>query len=136
MPRREDSPTGGHPIHRNAKEIVQMADNSEGAPGLPDTPDPGNFPIGSPESRAAARLLLRKVNAVKCYFVRRGPDGPEECDPGSATVRGGDLPDLTYERREGETAKEFEKRIWDDLPAAGPLRVVTMHPRTDGPEAA
>jgi hypothetical protein len=36
-----------------------------------DTPRPGNFPIGSPESRAAARMLMgsRRDNRKRIQFV-------------------------------------------------------------------
>lgn len=119
-----------------------MVENTERDPELPDTPDPSHFPIGSAESRAAMRLVLESGGTphIESYFVEPGevseyfPSGaPKRCESVRAEVRGGDLPDANYERREGETSAVFEKRVWDDLPALGQMRVVTFFPLEDKP---
>jgi len=102
-----------------------MHENIDPRPILPDTPDPGDFPLGSPESRAAARRKLGTCKHVVKYYV--GSDG-KECEPIAAVIRGGGLPDATYERREGESVNRFKNRVYRDLPAVGPLRCVRLIP--------
>jgi hypothetical protein len=94
-----------------------------------DTLSPADFPIGSPESRAAARLQLRRCEHALTYYVESGPDWkPTECNPIGAKITGGGLPDLSYLRREGETVNAFKRRVFADLPAGGPMRFVHMIP--------
>ncbi len=123
-----------------------MIEKSKPDNDLPDTPSLAEFPIGSPESRAAARRLLEagSIRHIKSFYVEAGErdsEGrmigpPRECDPVRAKVEGGGLPDAIYTRLESETAAQFEARVWDDLPVAGPRRVVSMYPRDDSPDHA
>ena len=114
-----------------------MLEKSEHEPDLPDTPDPSNFPLGSPESRAATRFLLEAGTHIKCCYIEPGPDGsPIECVPVRAKMEGGGLPDAEYVRLQGETAEAFEARVWSDLPIAAPLRVVSFFLADDPPDQA
>ena len=131
-----------------------MSENIDPKAGLRDTPSPSEFPIGSPESRAAARLFLERGAAriLKWYCVE-APEldadespikGPiRECEPASATLCGFPLPPVEFVRAENETAAEFEKRVYDSVPVAGPpgnnehfLWSLTFHPRKDSPDQA
>jgi hypothetical protein len=103
-----------------------MHENIDLNPLLPDTPDPADFPVESPESRAAARRKLRTCKHILKYYVR--PDG-KECEPIAAVILGGGLPDARYERLEGESINRFKERVYQDLPAGAPLRCVRLIPR-------
>jgi hypothetical protein len=107
-----------------------VIENPKKGPSSDDTLSPADFPLNSPESRAAARLQLRKSEHVVKYYV--GTDGTE-CEPIAATIGGGGLPELRYERREGETVNAFKRRVYRDLPAGSPLRCVRLIPREDHP---
>jgi hypothetical protein len=130
-----------------------MADKSERDLGLRDTPNPADFPIGSPESRAAARRFLHSGSAriIKAYCVEaseRDADGgaigpPRECDPMGATLKGFNAPHMEYRRGDDETAAEFESRVFDSVPVAGPpgsneffYWIIEMHPRKAPPNQA
>jgi hypothetical protein len=52
----------------------------------------------------------------------------------AAKIEGGNLPTLNYERGAEESKARFKRRMYMDLPAAGPLRVVTFTPRADPPK--
>lgn len=129
-----------------------MADKSERDLGSPDTLNPADFPIGSPESRAAARRFLQSgaTKILKWYFVKglesdendniiRGPVRECECD--RVTLSGFEAPTVEFVRAENETAEEFENRVYAAVPVAGPpgsyepfIWSLTFHPRknTDG----
>ena len=121
-----------------------MPENQEKDHGSGDTLSPADFPLQSPLSRAAARLLLRSIPHVEVHYVdtaARDSDGTAigpllECDPWRAKVQGGGLPELSYERGAEESKEAFKKRVYDDLPVGEPLRVVTMIPRTKSPDQA
>jgi hypothetical protein len=108
-----------------------MFENKQNDASPGDTPSPDDFPLNSPESRAAARMQLRKCEHVVKYYV--GP-GAEECEPIAALILGGGLPDARYERREGESVNAFKRRVYADLPAVGPLRCVRLIPRETPPK--
>jgi hypothetical protein len=85
-------------------------------------------PIGSPESRAAARSLLSdaaKPPYFEVVFVKPGRrdehncliEPPVECDSRRASIglNGG----KTIERAEGESLADFKARVSEDLPAMG-----------------
>jgi hypothetical protein len=111
-----------------------VIENPQNDPSSGDTDlSPADFPLGSPESRAAARRMLRTVEHVEVSYWESGPDGPRECDPISARVDGGGLPELSYQRREGETVNAFKSRVYEDLPATTPMRFVTFIPKKDSP---
>jgi hypothetical protein len=111
-----------------------MVENNEKDNGSGDTLSPADFPLASPESRAAARFRLREIPHVVTTYVESSPDGtPVECDPVSAKIGGGGLPELIYERGERETVAEFKSRVYDDLPVGEPLRLVSFLPRKDSP---
>lgn len=89
--------------------------------GLSDTkPGPGNFPLRSLESRAAARAKLEGRNAppsIVCIVVKAprrdllGNSLPHDEPEVWAEARG-----VRYERRAGETAEELQKRVLADQP--------------------
>jgi hypothetical protein len=111
-----------------------MVENNENDPVSGDTLSPADFPLNSPESRAAARRRLRVVEHVVTTYWESSPDGPRECDPISARVDGGGLPELSYQRRDGETVNAFKSRVYEDLPATTPMRFVSFLPRKDSPD--
>jgi hypothetical protein len=108
-----------------------MLENKQNDPSSGDTPSPSDFPLGSPESRAAARRKLGTCEHVVKYYV--GQDG-KECEPIAATIMGGGLPDARYERLEGESVNAFKNRVYRDLPAGAPLRCVRMIPADNPPK--
>jgi hypothetical protein len=129
-----------------------MNENNQPEEGLPDTNSLSEFPIGSPESRAAARRFLQSGSAriLKYYSVTAARDdegrviGPvHECEPGSATLKGFLAPTVEFTRADNETHAEFEKRVFDNVPVAGPpgsneyfMWTVSFHPRKDSPDQA
>lgn len=93
-------------------------------PSLPDTdlPLPGDFPLGSPQSRAAARTRLENwagdvaPNLSLIYYEpgERDFDGtlgaPVRTDSNHAIVFGGGKPDVHVTRLAGESLAGFEVR--------------------------
>jgi hypothetical protein len=97
-----------------------MKDFGRDKGGLPDTdfsgPRPGDFPLYSPASRAAARAVLERLGSIDrppnlvIVFMEPSPDGPRQCDSVRATVDGGDMPTVEFERLPEESLSEFQAR--------------------------
>lgn len=89
----------------------------------PDTVLPSEFPVGSDESRMAARAVLQNLGGppdIAVWLVKpviangefQVTDGRlRETDHYRATCGGRE-----WLRREGESLKEFKNRVRDDLP--------------------
>lgn len=103
-----------------------MTEKIEKGVALPDTLL--SRPVGSPESRAAARALLDSTNhppSIEVFFMRPGKrdendrliSPPVECDSRRASIglNGG----KNIERAEGESLAGFKTRVSDELPATG-----------------
>ena len=84
-----------------------------------------NFPLGSVESRASARMML-----VKPIRDSAGDNifGGEECD--SHTAKCGEK---LFTRSESETLIEFKARVHDAMPVGGPPSFIIFEP--DEPKA-
>jgi hypothetical protein len=105
-------------------------------------PNPGNFPLGSMESRAAARARLAALASANpgphiiTFFYEAGerdasgcPIGePVKCESVFAKMSDGDRPYIEYRRLDGESWEEFQVRVLDALPHDGKTRVVTFFP--------
>jgi hypothetical protein len=91
--------------------------------GTDSTARPGDFPLGSPQSRAAARSKLESLGgevAPNISFVfyepgERNADGtlgaPVRVDANHATIDGGNRPAIEVDRSPGEELDEFELRV-------------------------
>jgi hypothetical protein len=102
-------------------------------------PRPEQFPIGSLESRAAARALLetnRPAPHIFIVFYRPSENGPVKIDAHHARIDGGQLPPIELVRDLGETLQEFESRVADSLPVRGLPRGVVFYNPDDEPPAS
>jgi hypothetical protein len=122
-----------------------VIEKSEPDDNSPDTPSPGEFPLQSPESRAAARRLVESGGTphIDSHLVKCGeksekfPSGaPVRVESVRAVVSCFEKENVTYTLLAGETSEAFERRVWNDLPVAGPLHVVTFSPADDPPDQA
>jgi len=81
--------------------------------GLSGTnPNPGDFPLGSIESRAAARASVEAVHHFAVLIGGRAPNGG--CDPNflaNFAMLDNDRNGPVYERMDGETQREFQDRM-------------------------
>jgi hypothetical protein len=104
---------------------------------LHETVLPGDFPLGSTESRAAARALAERFPPppdIITHFYKPVLDaegnhvyGGQRCDSVRASVdHGGTRTD--YDRKPGESLADFENRVFATHPRGGFSRVVTMCP--------
>jgi hypothetical protein len=106
-----------------------------------DEPVPDGPPLGSLESRAIARRALESdgdgppsltVSFAETNIGENHIGKPVECDSRRATVNTGFL-GTTFTRGEAETKAEFEKRVSDSLPVAGPPTLTVMWPEVISP---
>jgi len=85
-------------------------------PDLRDTDSPvrpGDFPIGSKASRAAARMKLENLGgevAPNLSVVFYEPDG-SRVEGNHAIIDGGNKPPLRVDRMPGETLDRFQIRV-------------------------
>jgi hypothetical protein len=103
-----------------------------GSPLDTDSPLPSDYPIGSIESRAAARRQLESSGeppSIEFHFVRPVRDGDgnnvyggEECDSHRAKID-----DVVVERRPEESLAEFKARVSDLIPVTG-VHLIWMVP--------
>lgn len=104
---------------------------------LPDTVLPGDFPIGSPESRAAARAMAERFPSLPdiiSVYVEPLVDaegkhiyGGQRSDSVSASVDYGGTR-TNYDRNPGETLEDFENRVLASHPRGSFPRIVTLWP--------
>jgi hypothetical protein len=87
--------------------------------------NPGDFPIGSPESRAAARARTMVPKQIKVVVFKKpnGVYGGELCDSDRCTVGGKD-----YFRLPEESMDEFQDRVIKIQPPTSTATLLVMHP--------
>jgi hypothetical protein len=98
---------------------------------------PGDFPLRSLESRAAARAKAERFPSLPdiiSVYVEPLLDaegkhvyGGQRCDSEVAIVDYGEK-HTRYERNEGETLEDFERRVLASHPRGGLSRILTLLP--------
>jgi hypothetical protein len=99
--------------------------NFQKSPANPSGTDlnPGDFPIGSPESRAAARAMIGPREIMIIVFMKpNGVYGGELCDSDHCTLGGKE-----YFRLPNESMDQFQDRVIDLQPSYADILLV-MHP--------
>jgi hypothetical protein len=88
--------------------------------------------VGSLESRAAAKMLIRQIPVVITEHMKKTsphdgpPTGPPTCNPRTAKVRTADGTYKILTRNDGETDAQFRERCIAETPAMQ-WGFVTMH---------
>lgn len=113
--------------------MFEKKGRSEGQ--LDTTPLPTDFPLGSIESRAAARAVMSAMSLrgelipPTLITVYVGPNG-EPCDFWRADVDG-----EIFDRLEGESIPQFKERIMDSFPIGLPRSIMPILPDDEAKEA-
>jgi hypothetical protein len=100
-----------------------MSYNSDEYENLSGPPSPAEFPLGSDESRMAARAVVQGIGAppnIQIGFV--GP-GVVKIDSHRATSG-----DREWLRADGESRVEFERRVNDDQVVGGFPKLIIFWP--------
>jgi len=93
-------------------------------------PNPGDFPLGSIESRAAARAAIPLEPCFNILFDRGGGDQPGRRDIEMHFAQLDDRHGPVYKRLPGETLKEFTSRVVN-MPGRKPGGLITYYYATD-----
>jgi hypothetical protein len=104
-----------------------VIENSKNGENLPEHISPSDFPVGSDESRAAARALADGVGGPPdIYVVFVKPPDKVEANCHRATCG-----DKEFLRESGESLENFKCRVTDSLPVGGLPKLTIFWPDDD-----